>query len=91
MKTIEDLRSVLFETIDAVKNNHMDLDKARTINDLGKTLIDTAKVEVDFLRVTEGQDSKFLGGSVQPAHPLPQVTDGPRNGITGIVQHRLAG
>jgi hypothetical protein len=78
-KTISDLRAALFETLEALKSGAMDLDKARAINEIGKTLIDSAKVEVEFLRVTEGDGSEFLAGEQQrlthangsPAWPGP--------------------
>lgn len=85
-KTIQDLREVLFQTIEGVRNNSVELDKARTINELGKTLIDSAKVEVDFLRVTNGDASSFLGVEDKPpALPSPAWPHG------GVTQHRLGG
>lgn len=44
---INDLRSALFETLNGIKSGAIDLDKARAINEVSKTIIDTAKVEVD--------------------------------------------
>lgn len=86
-KTITDLRAALFDTLQSVKTGGMDLDKARAINELGKTLIDSAKVEVEFLRVTNGEASEFL----QPdADRVKQI-----NGSTAwpgtVTQHRLQG
>ncbi len=83
-KTINDLRETLFATLDAVKSGAMDLDKARHINEVAKTIVDTAKVEVDYLRVTGGQESPFIPTSPADQDALP-------NGITNIVRHRLAG
>lgn len=82
-KNIDDLRATLFATLDAVKTGVMDLDRARTINELGKTIIDTAKVEVDYLRVTNGGESEFLGSTVGSDNLPP--------GIVGITRHRLQG
>ena len=45
-KNLSDLRAALFDTLEKVKSGDLDLDKARAINDIGKTLIDSAKVEV---------------------------------------------
>ena len=80
---IADLRQKLFETLDAVKAGDIDLDRARMVNEIGKTLIDSAKVEVDFLRVTEETKSDFLSA--------PKKVEGLPNGITGIRQHRIGG
>lgn len=85
-KNIDDLRATLFATLEAVKSGSMDLDKARAVNEIGKTIIETAKVEVDYLRVTGGGESTFIGPevSIDNAGALP-------NGIVGIVRHRLQG
>lgn len=80
-KTITDLRAALFETLQQVKNGTMDLDKARAVNELGKTLIDSAKVEVEYLRAAGGGESAFLD-SAAGADNLPP-------GITGRTVHRL--
>jgi hypothetical protein len=82
-KTIEDLRDHLFATLQAVKDGSLDLDKARAINDVAKTIVDTAKVEVDYLRVTGGGESQFIDSAVGNNNLPP--------GITGITTHRLAG
>jgi len=77
------LRQHLFAALQGVKDGTLELDKARAINDLGKTLVDTAKVEVDYLRATGGGESTFIDTTVG-ARNLPQ-------GITGITRHRIAG
>jgi len=79
-KTITDLRETLFATLAAVKDGTMDLDRARAINELGKTITDTAKVEVDFIRATDGSSSGFLESASAEGQPLP-------NGISSITRH----
>ncbi|WP_194720782.1 hypothetical protein [Noviherbaspirillum malthae] len=79
-KTIEDLRSVLFDTIDAVKEGKMDIDRAKTISDLAQVMVNTAKVEVEHAKVTGQNGSGFL----EKQSELPK-------GITGVTVHRLAG
>lgn len=78
---ITKLRQHLFDAIAGVKDGSLDLDKARAINELGKTLTDTAKVEVDYLRATGGGESTFID-SAAGADILPP-------GITGRTVHRL--
>jgi hypothetical protein len=58
----------------------MDLDRARVVNEVARSVIETAKVEVEFIRATDGAESPFL----KPAPALPA-------GITGIHQHRIGG
>ena len=81
-KTLDDLRAALFATLEGVKDGSVDLDKARAVNELGKTLVDTAKVEVDYLRATGGGESEFIAAIGSDNLP---------NGITAITRHRLQG
>lgn len=54
MNDIAELRTHLFETLRGLRNKDepMDVDRAKAISAVAKTLIDTARVEVDFLRAT---------------------------------------
>jgi hypothetical protein len=64
------LRALLFETLRSVKDGSMDIDRARGVNEIAKTLVDTAKVEVDYVRATDGNESAFLGADKSvPALP----------------------
>lgn len=53
---IEDLRDHLFETLEALKDpdNPMEIDRAKAVSDVAQTIINSAKVEVEFLRVSGG-------------------------------------
>ena len=82
--SIDDLRKRLFETIDGVKAGTINLEQARTISELSQVVVNSAKVEVEFLRATDGSESKFLAGAKQEKPPLPP-------GITGTTVHRLKG
>lgn len=73
MKTIADLRDTLFATIEAVKAGSMDVEKAKVINDVSKTIVDTAKVEVDYFRVVGEGNSAFL----PPVGRQPQLPSSP--------------
>lgn len=72
---INELRSVLFDTIKKLNNKEIDIDMAKTINDTAQVIINSAKVEVDYAKVTgssrasttfipEGEKPKQLGGYV---------------------------
>jgi mannitol/fructose-specific phosphotransferase system IIA component len=82
-RDITALREALFDTLQKVKDGSLDVDKARAINEIGKTLVDSAKVEVEYLRATGGGESSFIDTAVGQSN-LP-------SGITGITRHRLAG
>lgn len=84
--SITDLREALFAALAGIKSGAMDLDKARAINDVAKTIVDTARVEVDYLRATGGTASEFLALPAPP--PEPAV---PGNGIVSITRHVLQG
>jgi hypothetical protein len=60
---ISDLRNHLFETLEALKDEEkpMDLARARAISDVAQTIIDTAKVEIEFMEVTgEMEQTEFF-------------------------------
>lgn len=73
-----DLRDHLFATLSALrdKDNPMDLDRASTIADVAQVLVSSAKVEVDYLKVTGAQpDNDFF--DVLPTKS-PQLIAGER-------------
>lgn len=59
---ISDLRDRLFETLDALKNKEdpMPLERAKAIADIGQVIVNSVKVEVDFLKLMDGR-SKGTG------------------------------
>ena len=57
---IEDLRDHLFEIIEMLKENDMELDKAKAIADIAQVIVNSAKVEVDFIKVVHGNGSGFI-------------------------------
>lgn len=66
-----DLRRHLFATLEALQDEEkpMELDRARVIAEVAQTLVNSAKVEVDFLRVTgKPEGSPFLEGAHQLEH-----------------------
>lgn len=59
---ITDLRNHLFATLEALqdKENPMEIGRAKVISDVAQTIINSAKVEVDFLKVTDGAGTGFI-------------------------------
>jgi hypothetical protein len=57
---IEDLRNHLFETIEMLKDGDIDIEKAKTIADLSQVIVNSAKVENDFLKIVESNGSGFF-------------------------------
>lgn len=70
---IEDLRNHLFATLEALQDpdKPMDLDRANTIANVAKVVVDSAKAEVMFMKVTGSTGSGFI--SNEKALPAPQV------------------
>lgn len=82
LDTLKDLRS---------KENPMDIERAKAVAQVASVLVDTAKVENDFLKITGQDQSTFLGSDeAQPA--IPKV-NGPSAHIPfpGVTRHRLQG
>lgn len=59
---IEDLRNHLFETIEKLQDdeNPMDLARAQTIANVASVIVESAKVEVQFMKVTDSLGSGFI-------------------------------
>lgn len=71
---IDDLRNHLFATLEALQDdeNPMALERAKAIAEVAQVLVNTAKVEVDFLRATDSRDGTGfipLDGPVHAALP----------------------
>ena len=83
---ITNLRQMLFETMRDVRAGTLDTERAKVINGTAQTIINSAKVEVDYVRITGAQTSnKFLEAPLS----ITTTTTGLPNGITSIRQHRL--
>lgn len=59
---VEDLRNLLFETIERLMDNDdpMDAGQAQAIVNVGKVIVDSAKVEIDFMRHVGGLGTGFI-------------------------------
>lgn len=79
-KNIDDLRELLFATIEGVKAGTLDVERAKMVGELSQVMVNSAKVEVEYAKATGQRGSGFL----EKAEELPA-------GITGVRQHRLVG
>jgi hypothetical protein len=54
LNTIDDLRNHLFATLEALQDPEkpMDVERAKAVNQTAQTLINSAKVEVEFIETT---------------------------------------
>lgn len=96
-ENITTLREALFAQLrelreasgpDAIK---LAIDKSKAVSELGQVLIGSAKVEIEYLKVT---DARTGSGFIPDA---PRITaggtppEGLPNGVTGITRHLLQG
>jgi len=54
MKKIEDLREDLFDTIKLLKEGKIDTGTAKAITNASQTILNSAKIEVDFIKALGG-------------------------------------
>lgn len=84
---ITTVRQHLLDTLSDLRDREkpMDVERARAVADVARVLVDSAKVEVDFIKATNQSGSEFFGDTEKPVtnERLP-------NGITGITRHRIA-
>lgn len=84
---INTLRTELLATLADLRNraNPMEPDRARAIAQVASVLVDSAKVEVDYIKATGQDTSNFIDGLKAPA-AVAAINSAP-----GVVVHRLVG
>lgn len=85
MSTIDKLRETLFDTLEGVKNGTVKPDQAKAVVCVADALIDTAKVEVDYLRVTGGKGATGFIPAQLPHH----TPTGTKTVDGNVTKHRL--
>jgi hypothetical protein len=75
---IADLRTHLFDALKGLKDKSMDIETAKAVSDIAQVIVNTAKVEVDYVKASGAKGSGFLENPPE----LPR-------GITGVTQHRI--
>jgi hypothetical protein len=73
---IEDLRTHLFATLQALRSDDkpMDLDRAKAVADVARVIIESAKVEVQLLAITGGDS----GSGFFPTEERPRLSAAPQ-------------
>lgn len=80
-KNINDLRDVMFEAMQSLRDGTITVEQAKAMSSIGDTIINSAKLEVEFAKATGHKGSGFIAER-QPALPA---------GVTGITRHHLQG
>lgn len=79
-RNIADLREGLFDAMKRLSAGEMSVEQAKAINEMSQVIINSAKVEVDYIRANNGGEIPFLE-AIGDAN-LP-------DGIVGRRVHRL--
>lgn len=91
---IDQVRTALLETLKDLRNKEqpMDIDRAKAVATVAAVLVDTARVENDYLKLTGQDRSNFLETLSDDAPAVPRI-DGPaaHNPFPSVVRHHLKG
>ena len=90
-ETITELRGHLFAALRGLTDTNapMEIERARAVSDVAQTIINSAKVEIDHMKVAGGEGSGFIsatkddGGGKKPA-----ITDGHQPSIGTLIEQR---
>lgn len=75
--TIESLRSTLFDTLQDVKSGKMEIERAKAICEISQTIVNTAKVEIDYAHKTGAKvASQFIEAPRQQLTGMPPAVPG---------------
>jgi len=90
---INELRAQLMATLTSLRDrdNPMEPDRARAVAQVATVLVDSAKVEIDYIKATGADRSDFLESPMTTALPAPSDTPTANNPFPTVVRHRLAG
>jgi len=91
---IDQVRQSLLDTLTDLRNREspMDIERARAVATVASVLVDTAKVENEYLKISGQANSNFME---PPPDNVPRITigEGPsaHNPFPTVVRHRLRG
>jgi hypothetical protein len=90
---MDELREHLMATLASLRDREspMDVDRARAVAQVAGVLVDTAKVEVEFIKATNGDSSSFIGRGQLPAPGESGYTQGTVTHEPGRTVHKLRG
>jgi hypothetical protein len=91
---INQVRQSLLDTLVDLRNREapMDIERAKAVATVASVLVDTAKVENEYLKLTGQDRSHFLESTQDDAADMPRI-DAPsaHNPFPTVVRHRLQG
>ena len=82
------LQDILMQSINDVRSGAMETSTAKALNEMAQTLINSAKVEVEFMRATKRSESRFFQNGFESTPRKRGGTQKIVNGPwTGLVHH----
>lgn len=90
--TIDDLRDMMFETLQALKDKDkpMEIERALAMKEVAQVIVNSAKVEVEHMRISGGAGSGFIPvqsvDRKQPLLPGDSMTVATKGGSKTITQ-----
>lgn len=87
---IEQMRQHLMNTLVDLRDraNPMEPDRARAVADVARVMVDSAKVEVEYIKATGAPKSDFIE---PPVTTTPQLASPFPTAQSGVTRHRLQG
>lgn len=83
---ITELRSTLFSTLRDLKEGKLDVDRAKAINETAQTIINTAKVEIDHIRIAGGRSEFIPEPTLQNLRPGQTIATKTGSGVKTVTQ-----
>lgn len=89
-ETITDLRGHLFAALRGLTDtkNPMDVDRARAVSDVAQVIINSAKVEIEHMKITGDDGSGFISAPKDDGGKKPAITDGHQPSIGTLIEQR---
>jgi hypothetical protein len=84
--TINDLREHLFATLEGLRNkeNPLDIERAKAVSEVAQTIINSAKVEVEHMKISGEVDGTGFIVAALPAPASPPNQAAPHAGLTVV-------
>lgn len=91
-ETISDLRSHLFAALRGLsdKDNPLEIERAKAIADVAQVVVNSARVEVEHMKLAGGRGSGFIPEATAPSLPEGVTVVGKKPGVT-VTRHTLKG
>ena len=87
--TIKELREHLFDALRGLKDGSINIEIAEAMSTVSQTIINSAKMEVDYMKATGNTSLALTFVDVQETDPVERIVQDLPNGITSIVRHRI--